>query len=281
MQKTILVTGTSSGFGLKLTELLLKDGHRVIAAMRKVQEREHLFAHLLNEQRSRLTLIECDVTNTQDREAIKLAIQERFHGHLDVLVNNAGFGQFGALEEVSEKDLRYQMEVNFFAPALLTKELLPFLRLARGRVINLSSLMGFASIPLGGIYSASKFALEGLTEGLYFELDSLGVQACTVRPGAHRTGFNQNTHWGENASRVYQSSYKILQKLFDLIFDHPLLSGKSHDVPEKIVKLIKAHRMPRSVEIGKDAVLFFWMKKIFPANLFYFLMRKLNKALMQ
>lgn len=167
--KNILITGSSSGFGKEMVESLAKNGYKVFASMRNTSSRDQIFSHLPQQVQSNIRLIELDVTKKSDLEKVFQEIDKECPAGLDALINNAGYGAYGSLEETSEDQLRAQMEVNFFGLSLLIQELLPLLRKSQGRIINITSYMGQFSIPLGSIYSASKFAVEGLTEGLYYD----------------------------------------------------------------------------------------------------------------
>src|SRR5262245_25417622 len=199
-RKTVLITGCSSGFGQLLVPEFLRDGWQVIATMRGAEKRQALFSKELQQYGDQLAILLLDVTNAEERRAVRDFIKERFGGRLDCLVNNAGYGLFGAVEDLSEAQIRQQMEVNFFGLVLLTQILLPQLRQSRGRVINISSVLGFMAMPMSVMYCASKFAVEGFSEGLAYELEPHGVQVALVEPGAFRTNFAEKLTWGDKSS---------------------------------------------------------------------------------
>lgn len=270
--KVILITGSSSGFGKEMTVDLLKAGHRVIASMRNAHEREHLFSNIPENLKANLTLLPLDVTLEEERKATSQFIKEKFDGKLDILVNNAGYGMYGALEDISEEQIRHQLEVNFFGATLLIRELLPYLRESKGKIINISSLMGRFSLPLGSVYSASKYAMEGITEGLYYELKPFGVQITTVEPGAHRTGFIKAVIWGEG-SKNEKSPYYFLTNALEGFMQK--MASRDKGTPSKgvsvlVQKLINSRKMPRRVLVGKDAVATGWMQKILPESIYHF-----------
>ena len=180
MTKTVLITGTSSGFGRQLAPRFLNAGWTVIATLRDASKRSDLFAADLAKSPGRLFVLSLDVARENERVAAAGFIDRQFEGKLDCLVNNAGFGLFGALEDLSEDQIRRQMEVNFFGLVLLSRSLLPHLRRARGRIINITSALGYLGMPLTSLYCASKFAVEGLSESLYYELKPHGVQVAIV-----------------------------------------------------------------------------------------------------
>lgn len=186
--KIALVTGGSSGIGeataLKLQEL----GYTTYAAARRVQRMQHLTD-------SGIRPLEMDVTNEASMQsAIRQILAEE--GHIDVLVNNAGYGSFGALEDVPMSEARYQFEVNVFGATTLIQLILPHMRERRsGTIINVTSVGGKIYIPLGSWYHASKFALEAISDCLRLELQPFGINVVVVEPGGTRT------EWGGIAEK--------------------------------------------------------------------------------
>lgn len=180
------ITGCSTGFGRVIAEQALAQGDQVIATARKVDQIKDL------EQKYRQTAkaLTLDVTN---KTAIEKAVQEGLKAfrRVDVLVNNAGYGLTGALEEVSDKEIRDQFETNVFGFLNVTRALLPTLRRQKsGHILNVSSLAGRIGMPLLGIYNGSKFALEGLSESMANELKSFGIKVTIVEPGGFATDFS-------------------------------------------------------------------------------------------
>jgi NAD(P)-dependent dehydrogenase (short-subunit alcohol dehydrogenase family) len=183
MKKTVFITGASSGFGKAAVKRFHQEGWNVIAAMRS-PEKETELSTLDNVLVTRL-----DVTRKPEIEAAVEAGIRQF-GQIDVLVNNAGFGAFGALEVATEETIRYQFEVNFFGLIEVTKAVLPGMRTRReGVIINVSSVGGRITFPFSTLYHATKFAVEGLTESLQFELNPLGIRPKLVEPGGYKTDF--------------------------------------------------------------------------------------------
>ncbi|HTL98408.1 MAG TPA: oxidoreductase [Holophagaceae bacterium] len=180
-----LITGCSSGFGRVFAEAALAEGHAVAATARKAESLEGLGAAAPD----RFLPLSLDVT---DPAACHRAVQEtlaRF-GRVDVLVNNAGYGMVGALEESSGGEIRRLFETNVFGLIEMTKAALPVLRAQRsGWVVNLSSIAGLAATPGFSVYNASKFAVEGLSEALAGEVASFGIRVLIVEPGPFRTDF--------------------------------------------------------------------------------------------
>lgn len=253
MSRLALVTGASTGFGKGLVAALLARDWEVVATMRGASGRQDLLKDELAAHPGRLHLLPLDVTEKAERHAVAEHVMKTW-GRLDLLVNNAGYGQFGALEDLSEEQLRWQFEVNFFGAAFLTRELLPALRAAKGKVLNVSSILGLVSLPLAGAYCSSKFALEGLSEALSFELEPHGVQVCAVEPGGFRTRFNANICWGEG-SRRDDSPYAAQTAGYQRMRERMM---KRRGTPPEVVvevmaRLAEARSIPRRVRVGKDA----------------------------
>jgi NAD(P)-dependent dehydrogenase (short-subunit alcohol dehydrogenase family) len=180
-----LVTGATSGFGRVFAEELLADGHVVVATAR----RPHLLADLVDRHPDRLLVTEFDLADVSRAAPVVESAVERF-GRVDVLVNNAGHGQVGAVEETSDRELRDLMDVHFFGPAALVRAVLPHMRRrGSGAIVQMSSFGGQLSYAGFSAYSASKCALEGFSEALALEVGPLGVTVLIVEPGAFRTGF--------------------------------------------------------------------------------------------
>ena len=187
--RTWLITGASSGLGFALAKYVLERGDRVVIGARTLTAMSDLAARFPNSALA-LTL---DVTKPEHRSAGVEQAETRFGG-IDVLVNNAGIDFLGAIEEQDERDYRNLFEVNFFAAVALLRMVLPGMRARkRGTIVNVSSMDGIASLPVNGYYSSSKFALEGLTEALWQEIEPLGLRAMLVEPGSFRTGIEQRT----------------------------------------------------------------------------------------
>ncbi|HEY9643481.1 MAG TPA: oxidoreductase, partial [Coleofasciculaceae cyanobacterium] len=180
------ITGCSTGFGRALTEAVLKHGEIVIATARQPDK----LKDLVLQYGTCILPLPLDVTQSSDIQwAVNQAIAT--FGRIDVLVNNAGYGVFGAIEEVSDADVRRQFETNVYGALDVTRAVLPHLRRQRsGHILNISSSGGFIGFAGAGIYCASKFALEGWSEALAKEVTALGIRVTIVEPGAFRTAFN-------------------------------------------------------------------------------------------
>jgi len=282
VKKSVLITGCSSGFGKAMVPLFLSQGWQVIASMRRLQERTNIFSKEREKFGEDLKLVSLDVTSSHERQTVRELIQQNFDTHLDCLVNNAGFGVMGALEDLSEEQLRKQMEVNFFGSAFLIQDLLPSLRQSQGRVICISSVLGILGMPLNSAYCASKFAIEGLMEALYYELKPHSVQVCLVEPGGYRTNFLQNSSWAENSSSedsIYETEVRNLQD-----YQRKRLSRKPRqsldDVAKKVVSLADQKSLPLRIRMGTDAQSAYWIKCLLPAGVQQKMMGKAYRRIM-
>jgi NAD(P)-dependent dehydrogenase (short-subunit alcohol dehydrogenase family) len=181
--KVWFITGTSKGFGRVWAEAALARGDRVAATARNVKS----LAPLVDRYADKVAAISLDVT---DRKAVTAAIKEahaRF-GRLDVVVNNAGYGLFGAIEEISEAEARAQLETNLFGALWVTQAALPILRAQRsGHIIQVSSIGGLNAFPTVGLYHASKWGLEGFSQSLAAEVANFGIKVTLIEPGGYAT----------------------------------------------------------------------------------------------
>ena len=273
----VLITGCASGFGYDLVGRFLSEGHQVIATMRNLAQRETLFSDLKEKYKEKLTLVELDITLTEQRKNLIARLE-----WLDILVNNAGFGLYGALEDMEEEQIRHQMEVNFFGTALMIKDCLYFLRQSKGKIINISSILGRWAMPLSAMYSASKFSIEGLTEGLAYELEPMGVQICNVCPGRHQTHFIKNVIWAGNSEdqpSIYSCQVESIKGVMK-----KLSQGKEiplSNVTRKIVLLSQKKRIPIRVYVGNDAMLLNVLHSFLPDNFSLNLLKKVYSFLIR
>lgn len=185
-KKTILITGCSSGIGHDTALALSHRGHHVIASCRKKTDLKKLNALGLD-------AVMIDMIDPQSIARGLTEALAKTKGHLDVLINNAGYGQIGALEDVPYELLTDQFSTNVFGLMELTRLVIPIMRKQKqGRIINISSLLGIVSMPFRGAYNASKYAVEGLSDTLRLELKSAGIEVITIQPGPIESRFRDN-----------------------------------------------------------------------------------------
>ncbi|WP_371480471.1 oxidoreductase [Kitasatospora sp. NBC_00315] len=243
-----LITGASSGFGLAIAEAALAAGDTVVAAVR----RPEALAEFAAAHPERVSPVALDVTDPARITEVAAEVLERF-GRVDVLVNNAGRGLVGAVEETTEQELRELMDLHFFGPAALTRALLPQMRRrGSGAVVQMSSMGGRFSFPGVGAYSATKFALEGLSEALALEVAPFGVKVLIVEPGSFRTGFAGGGALLQSAPiDAYEETVGPVRAVL------PSSDGKQPGDPAKaaaaIVAALDADRTPLRLALGNDA----------------------------
>jgi NAD(P)-dependent dehydrogenase (short-subunit alcohol dehydrogenase family) len=182
MKKVWFITGCSTGFGRELAKYVLQQGYKAVVTARNIADIEDIVAGQDNALAVRL-----DVTKPEEIAAsVKEAIG-RF-GHIDVLVNNAGIGYFGAIEESEEEEVRRMFEINFFGLSNMIREVLPHMRRQRsGHILNVASIGGLVSFPAVGFYNATKYAVDGLSESLLKEVAPLGIKVTIIAPSGFRT----------------------------------------------------------------------------------------------
>jgi NAD(P)-dependent dehydrogenase (short-subunit alcohol dehydrogenase family) len=242
--KVWLITGAASGLGRELAEHLLATGARVVATSRKLEP----LRELATRYPATLLVTPMDVTDPQQVDAAVTAAVKRF-GRIDVLVNNAGYGMGGAVEESAEGEYRPLFETNVFGLIRVTQAVLPQMRKQRsGHVVNLSSIGGLVSSPGFGMYNATKFAVEGLSEALAQELKPLGIGVTIVEPGPFRTKFLRP---GTLAARRIADYDETSGKMREYFVEQ---NGKQRGDPQKaaaaMVKAVEAEHPPLHLMLG-------------------------------
>ncbi|RYZ63172.1 MAG: SDR family NAD(P)-dependent oxidoreductase, partial [Proteobacteria bacterium] len=266
----VLITGASSGFGFAGCEVFLEKGWKVFAAVRGGPLRQSLFANLQARFPGKLEILNLDLLR---RETI-LDVASRFDNQpLHALINNAGYGLFGAAEDMSEDSLRKQMEVNFHGTVLLTQKLLHALRFSKGSVVTVSSVVGRHALPLTSGYCASKFAVEGFFESLDMEVRPFGVSCYLIEPGTFPTQFGAGIEWAEP---LLTSPYREVTVGYENLRRRTFETAKNRSirgVGELMFHLV--HRRPNSLRhpIGPDARATMIAARIVPPNLFHSLAR--------
>ena len=245
-----LITGVSSGFGQELARAILARGDTVVGTLRRKEQAAAFEALAPGRAHARLL----DVTDSAAIPPLVAAV-ERDIGPVDVLVNNAGYGLGGAVEELDDGECRHVMETNFFGTLNLIKAVLPSMRKRRsGHIINFSSMAGIVGFPGFGLYNASKFAVSGLTEALAGELAPFGIRATVVEPGGFRTNFaggslaiarNPMPEYAETAAarpRVMKEHYHGTQR------------GDPAKAAAAVIAIVDAANPPVHLLLGPDAV---------------------------
>jgi NAD(P)-dependent dehydrogenase (short-subunit alcohol dehydrogenase family) len=247
-RRTWLVTGASRGLGRALSEAVLERGERLVATAR----RPELLDDLTERDPDGLAL-RLDVTDRAGAQDAVAATVERF-GRLDVVVNNAGYGHFGAVEELSDEELRRQFEVNVFGVLNVTRAALPQLRAqGSGHIVQMSSLNGIEGMVGAGYYCATKFAIEGLSESLAAEVAPLGIKVIIVEPGPQRTEFAspQSTRIAEPIDAYAETVGAARAALSDMDGTQP---GDPERAARAIIAAVDAEPSPLRLPLGAMAL---------------------------
>ncbi len=264
---TVLITGTSTGFGRVATELLAARGWRVFATMRDLARKEPLERALKDAGLSeRVIFVQLDVTDPSSIEAAVKTVLAETGNTLDAVMHNAGIAVAGVLEDLSDADARRVMETNFFGPLNLTRALLPTFRAQRrGRIVFLSSQAAFAGQPGNSMYCASKWALEGWAESLAYEVDPFGIDVVLIEPGPYRTEIWNSTKWVTPANSAYLPWLKRLRQAADR--HQAKTSRDPMEVAAVIAKALEARRPRFRYQVGFFAKLDYFLRGKMPTKL--------------
>ena len=257
--KVAVITGSSSGIGFETSLLLARKGFYTYATMRNLNKSQKINDIAQNENLP-LKVLQLDVTDDKSvKDAFRQVQDEK--ARIDVLVNNAGYDVMGAVEDLSIDEFKSQFETNFFGVIRVTKEVIPIMRnQGGGNIINISSVGGRIGIPLNTAYISSKFALEGLSESMRYELEQFGIDVILIEPGAVKSNFfenadvviNNNNTTNSTKTSLYSPLTQKLIKGFE-----PILESSSSSLPSDVAKVIyqaidSDNRQVRYL-VGKDA----------------------------
>ncbi len=271
----VLVTGASSGLGLALARQLAAGPWRLALSARTASLPRLADAGFV--AGPRVMLVPLDVTDAEQRRAAVEAVTARWGG-VDVLVNNAGVSFRSVLEHVHDAERLAQMDVNFLAPMELVRLVLPGMRARRrGRIINVSSVGGMMAMPTMAVYSASKFALEGASEALWYEVRPWGIHVTLVEPGFIHSPSFERSRWTQDSARAlddrvdpYHAHYKHMAPFIARLMD---LSRTSPErVARRIVRVMSQRRPPLRVSGTPDAFLFSLVRRLLPRRLYHALL---------
>jgi NAD(P)-dependent dehydrogenase (short-subunit alcohol dehydrogenase family) len=243
--KTWFITGATRGFGALIMDAVLASGDAVVATARDPSS-------IADHSRSLKLLL--DVTNEEQARSAAARAIEKF-GRIDVLVNNAGYGLLGAVEEASALEVERVFSTNVFGLLNVTRAVLPHMRERRsGHVINMSSIGGYASYPGWGIYCATKFALEGISEAMSIELAPLGIHATVVEPGYFRTDFLSERSLSSTAARIHDYADTVGKMRTFAAAVNNQQPGDPRRLAQAIVQLAATPRPPTRLALGSDTV---------------------------
>jgi NAD(P)-dependent dehydrogenase (short-subunit alcohol dehydrogenase family) len=259
--KVAVVTGSSSGIGLETAIHLAKNGFKTYATMRNLGKSDAIKSQSENLP---VEILQLDVTDDESvKKAINTVIEKE--GRIDVLVNNAGYGLIGAVEDLSSEEIEDQFDTNVFGPFRTIREVLPTMRKQKsGRIITISSIAGFAGMPIFSAYASSKFAVEGLTESLRHEVSQFGIHACVVEPGFIKTGIMETTPIAKKS--MENSAYADLSQALGKAMEDTM---KNHSSPpsvvaEAVLEAATADNPETRYTAGEDAKMIQQARKTMP-----------------
>ena len=260
MEKIALVTGCSSGIGLETALALAREGYYTYASMRSTAKSSEIEG-IAKKESLPLKVVQLDV---DDAGSVKSAVSQIMSekGRLDVLVNNAGYGIFGCLEDVSVEELKEQFETNFFGIVRMIHETAPIMRAQKsGAIVNVSSVAGKIGFPGSPAYISSKFALEGLSESLRYELSQFGVNIIIIEPGVIKSNFFKSMRFPKSPRP--DSPYKELtEKVVGGIKMMAEMGTHPREVADTIVRALREKNPLPRYPVGNDAAMFLEAKKM-------------------
>jgi NAD(P)-dependent dehydrogenase (short-subunit alcohol dehydrogenase family) len=250
-KRTVLVTGCSSGIGLATCHVLSRNNFLTYGTVRNLSKAKKI-QDLINRESLPLKILQLDVN---DNQSIKLAVKRILSdtGTLDVLINNAGYGMFGPIEEITTQEVKKQFETNFFGIIRLIKAIVPIMRKqGNGIIVNISSMVGKFGVPLNSAYVSSKFAVEGLSESIKFELEEFGIRVIVIEPGVVKSDFFQNVRVkGTDSNSPYHKLMKMRVSFLDKAMKNSTTS--SYDVASTILDALNSKDPKFRYVIGNDA----------------------------
>lgn len=250
-KRTVLVTGCSSGIGLATCHVLSRNNFMTYGTVRNLSKAKKI-QDLINRENLSLKILRLDVN---DNQSIKFAVKKILTdtGRIDVLINNAGYGMFGPVEEITTQEIKKQFETNFFGTIRLIKAIVPIMRKqGNGTIVNISSMVGRFGVPLNSAYVSSKFAVEGLSESISFELEEFGIRVIVIEPGVVRSDFFHNVKVkGMNLESPYHKLMERRVNFLDKAMKNSLTS--SYDVADTILDALNSKDPKFRYVIGNDA----------------------------
>ena len=274
----VLLTGASSGIGKLTAEHLAELGCRVYGTSRKGEHGTIVFPNYSTNnstqptQKGFVKMVQLDVCDDMSvKDAIDYVMQEE--GRIDVLINNAGFGISGAIEETSEKEAFSQFNTNFFGMHRMCRRVLPIMRRQKkGLIINIGSVAGTFAIPYQSMYSASKSAMKSFTEALRMEVQDFGIKAVIIEPGDTQTGFTDNRYYSQESENT---SYPKGKASIEKMIKDERNGERPVGVAQTIGKLLNAKNPPSRITIGLVYKVFTQLKRVLPGRLVEFILGKM------
>lgn len=274
--KTVLITGCSSGIGLCLAEGLRVRGYRVFATARKPEDVAALAERGLES-------LQLDLDDSASIRAAVTEIGQRSGGRLDALINNAAYGQTGAVEDLRRDVLRAQFETNLLGSLELTNQVIPLMRKqGHGRIIMIGSLLGYVAMPYRGAYNASKYALEGLSDTLRLELHGSGISVSLVEPGPTRSKFRVNAYamYKKNIhpeQSAHRERYVGLERRLTKVGPAAAFTSPPEAVLDKVMHALQSSRPHIRYYVGFPSNLFALLKRLLPQRLLDRLLLRISR----
>jgi short-subunit dehydrogenase len=256
-EKVAVITGSSSGIGFETSLILARNRFHTYATMRNVQgESEEKITNISKSENLPLQVIKLDVNNDKSViDAINRIIEEK--GRIDVVINNAGYALVGAFEETSMDDIIAQFETNFFGAIRVMQAVIPIMRKQRsGKIVNITSMGGRIAIPLDSIYHGTKFALEGLSESIQYELEPFGIKVILIEPGAVGSNFWKNLKTARKTADHNISTYRQLENNISEALKQMVQNAiPSAQVANVILQAVISDNPELRYVVGKDAAM--------------------------
>jgi short-subunit dehydrogenase len=274
-QKVAIVTGSSSGIGFETSLTLARNGFHTYATMRNMEgEKSKLLTEVAKNENLQLRVIELDVDNDKSViDAIDTIVEER--ERIDVLINNAGYALGGALEDSSMNEIKAQFETNFFGAVRAIKAVLPVMRRqGAGKIVNITSLGGRIAIPLSSSYHGSKFALEGLSESIGYELEPFGIKVILIEPGAVGSNFWKNIKIAKSSSDANSPYTQFGNKILKAYEQMEQNTISPSVVAKTILDAVTSNNPQLRYVVGEDAAKTLEARKNMPDNEFGDLIKK-------
>lgn len=247
---TALITGSGAGIGKELALELAGMGYTVYASVRDVKKAQASFGKAA--ETPGLRIVQLDVRKPEQAVKTVRSIMKE-SGRLDVLVNNAGFGLYGVFEELTDEQYRDQFETNFFGSMNLVRAALPFMReKGRGKIVNITSILGRMVLPTGSAYCSSKWALEAFSEALRYEVAPFGIRVVAIEPGLIRTNFKKNMVYSRSKTDA-SSPYRPLNAMMESQGEYRGFSTSAQDAARKIARIIEKKNPGPRYRVGMDA----------------------------
>ena len=268
-QKVAIVTGSSSGIGYATSLMLARKGFYTYASVRNTNKSASLES-IANAERLPLKLIQLDVTDDSSvKDAVEKIVLEK--GRIDVLVNNAGYGLFGAFEDLSLDEIKAQFETNFFGVIRVTQHVLPIMRTPQnggGVIVNVSSINGRIAFPVISAYVGTKFAIEGLSESIAYELEPFGIKVILIEPGAIGSNFMKGSVLPKRALDPQSPYSELVQKFSVKTSSQHDNATQPEEVAKTIFQAISIEKPEFRYVVGNDAVSLLEARKNMPYSEF-------------